>query len=100
MKNVMEQRKDYKEIYNPTDCVFSCELDDYYQDAIAVFIDLKDTNTPGYCGYLGSHNLIGLPEYFGSEAAESYWVIEETSDLDKIKSHMIMCGFTYEEKSW
>lgn len=91
----MFENEDGERIFQPEDCNFSLELDDYYDNSVAVFIGLKDESYPERFS-LGSGNIIGLPEYFPSEAAECYWVIEDTTDIEKIKSHMIMCGFTYD----
>lgn len=81
------------EYFSPKDCYFFAGPDTIYDEEGVVLLEiwLKDS-TSGQ--WLGSHNLVGLPEYIGPEDSEGCWFIED-ANAETITRHMKMCGFTW-----
>lgn len=87
-----------EKIYVPSECYFHAGPDTIYEEENVVLVEiwLKDDSNSQW---LGSHNLTGLPEYFGSESMEGCWYLYNSSVETTIR-HMEMCGFEYKEQEF
>lgn len=77
-------------IHYPKDLIFDLEYDEN-DNRINVYFG--SNLCLGYDN-LGSHNVLGLPDYFSSNDMENMWGIEDMT-ISQIKEDLINCGFEY-----